>query len=255
MPFFFSKAFVFIVLVTTSVTFVAVKPVMATTLPPAFASIETLPGNQPNTYTNGPPPQVSEIVNGDGAGGASATSNLVGASVTGSAAANATETYYYAVTGPANTNPVPLLASYHIDANASSFIGANGLEEGAIASISDNGTLLGYKSTPLTTPGAISIAGPQSFTTLEGQQNEIELYVNVGAGDPLYKLGMFAQASAGLNLQIDPTWLAANPGYSLKFSAGIDNAPVSAVPLPPSALMFTTALLALSVFAWRQRKA
>jgi hypothetical protein len=55
-------------------------------------------------------------------------------------------------------------------------------------------------------------------------------------------------------VQIDPSFLDTNPGYSLEFSAGVDNVPLSETPLPPALPMFSAALLALGAFAWRRRK-
>jgi len=63
-----------------------------------------------------------------------------------------------------------------------------------------------------------------------------------------------ASATASVNsyVYIDPTFAAANPGYSLMFSAGIDN--VAPVPLPASAWLLLSSIGGLGVFA-RKRKA
>jgi hypothetical protein len=61
--------------------------------------------------------------------------------------------------------------------------------------------------------------------------------------------GGIANAVADPYFQIDPAFLAANPGYSLEFSPGITNQPVSAVPLPASFPLFLTGLLGLMGFA------
>jgi hypothetical protein len=61
-----------------------------------------------------------------------------------------------------------------------------------------------------------------------------------------------ASAYIDPHLFIDPTFAGANE-FSLQFSEGIDNSPVSATPLPPALSMFGAALLALGAFSWRRR--
>lgn len=61
----------------------------------------------------------------------------------------------------------------------------------------------------------------------------------------------FAHAWADPTIQIDPTFLAANPQYSLSFSS---NLPAPAVPVPAAAWLFGSGLVGL-VGASRKRKA
>jgi len=79
------------------------------------------------------------------------------------------------------------------------------------------------------TPYAISIAAITSFS---------------GSGS--------GSATSDPFLQIDPALVTA--GEFLEFSAGVDNVPISATPLPPALPMFGAALLALGGFAWRRRR-
>jgi hypothetical protein len=65
--------------------------------------------------------------------------------------------------------------------------------------------------------------------------------------------GASATATADPYFQIDPAFLAANPGYSLEFSPGIDNVPISATPLPPALPLFASGVIALAGFAWRRK--
>jgi hypothetical protein len=62
-----------------------------------------------------------------------------------------------------------------------------------------------------------------------------------------------ATATADPYIQIDSAFLAANPGYSLEFSQGINNVPVGVTPLPAALPLFGSAVVGLFGFAHRRK--
>jgi hypothetical protein len=68
-------------------------------------------------------------------------------------------------------------------------------------------------------------------------------------------LGQVAYASADPLIQIDPTFLANNPGLSLDFSAGIENGIAGAVPEPSTWAMMILGFAGLGLMGYpRSRK-
>jgi hypothetical protein len=63
-----------------------------------------------------------------------------------------------------------------------------------------------------------------------------------------------AQSLADPLFQIDAGFLADNPGYSLEFSPGVENAELSSVPLPAALPLLGSAVLGLAGFGARKSR-
>lgn len=248
-----AAAFAFSLVAVTSF----VSPVCAATLPLAFATAAASSnggGGVPGSVSNaGPPPQVANYQTFQSGGTASAGAFGVSATAYGSAAAQATEEYYFRVDGPQNGILIPLslvseLAAIAENAGCSK---TGCLYASASSNISFDNKVLAQRSS---NPNEL-ITFPPSKSVLSGVTQQIALVADVTTLDYNGIRGTFAQADSSLTITIDPAWLHANPGYSLEFSAGIDNSPFVAVaPLPAALPLFGTAIAGLGGAGWWKRR-
>jgi hypothetical protein len=234
-------------------------------LPPASATAIASGGTSTIINNSGPPPQVATYISSDPFGGhAVAAAGVplpaavpifgsagsgVSATAFGGAFAQATESYFFTILGPPGTLPIPLSLASTLSAivqNANSF--GNNSEAGS--NISYDGHKIAQRSSA---PNS-TIVLPPSIFALAGSVNEVDLFAEAASDDPQEKEGTFAQASAGLTIQIDPRYLATHPGYSLKFSQGITNEPLNPVPLPAALPMFGSAIAGLGGAGWWKRR-
>lgn len=98
-------------------------------------------------------------------------------------------------------------------------------------------------------PGSFSITGSFLAAACDLSINNCgsTFGVTLGVlGDTSYPASSFS-ASADPYIQIDPAFLALHPGYSIVVSAGIDNAPISAVPEPSALAIFGVALVGIGL--------
>ena len=148
--------------------------------------------------------------------------------------------YFFAVDGPASV-VVPLSAHIIIDATAGS--GAFDYGGGGVDIYTDQGSVSrsanadhgGSVDPSMMIPHArVDEWVPFSATTGDAYQNQIQI-----SGGATVEAGRHSNGVTKVYIDpyivIDPTWAAAHPGYSLSFSAGIDNAPgAGGVPEPAS---------------------
>jgi hypothetical protein len=242
-------------------TFAAVLFSLLTVTAPARAAIIDLPNVTAEVITAGgdfvgtPTLTSQSITEFDGVGIASVTSGApsVGVSATGAQAAFATENYYFAVIGPTNPS-VPTFVSGVVFATATETGGAS-----ASASITDANNQTNLNEQALDAPINPQLYQASHFYRVplflaSNSPYEVSLLAAAGGADPAEQRGAHAQADADPYVQIDPSFLAANPGYSLEFSAGIDNVPISAAPLPAALPLFGSGVIAMAGLAWRKRR-
>lgn len=95
-----------------------------------------------------------------------------------------------------------------------------------------------------------------------GQLFNTEVYVPVNVAgsvvmsaiaDTMAYNGDISLASVATSIEIDPNFLAANPGYSLQLSDGADNPPITPTPIPAAVYLLGSGLLGL--FGIKRRKA
>jgi hypothetical protein len=228
-------------------------PVQAVTVQLTSAFADTAAGGLTSSdHHSGLPPQISSYQSTvfKPLGGAMASSGAFGVSATsfGLAAGAATELYEFRVDGPQNGILVPLSVASTLAAIAeeAGCANMNCQHTSASSNISYDGKLVAQRSS---NPNEL-IDFPPAESVLSGDVHQVNLFAEASALDSGGKLGAFAQADSSLTLAIDPLWLAANPGYSLEFSDGVDPA---VTPLPSALPMFGAALLGLIAFAWRGR--
>jgi hypothetical protein len=126
-------------------------------------------------------------------------------------------TVFYEITGPVANTVVPLVISGKASTSA------DGPDAEGLAYIEYNdGDLYTCSST---------ITGPCGTESSSGSLDAVVFTNNFSGG--LYDLqviasgssssgtGKFSAKISGVTLAIEPTWLSSNPGYKLKFSAGI----------------------------------
>jgi MYXO-CTERM domain-containing protein len=256
-----SRAFVFVLLVIAGV------PARASLLPAAVGQSEAasqypLIPNETIINNFGIPSTASASDPFGGAAFASvskggtalfAQANFVaGSSFATSAQANLF--YDFEVIGP--SSPSTIFVPVNVQANLSAF-GGNGTEFGAIA----NAFLrMQYPFNAVGTQMNASVCSAEFACSNKLAVNqtlflEVNRPVEVEEGATAFNAAVPASlAMADPFIQIDPSFLADNPGFSLEFSDGIDNVPVSETPLPAALPMFGAALLALGAFAWRRRR-
>ena len=222
-------------------------------LPDPIASVTAGPSTNPDFAINtGLPPQAITFTNSvPFAGTATAAAGFSGVSATafGQTFAQASEQYFFTILGPQGTLPIPLSLASTLTAivdNANSF--GNNAEAGS--EISYDGHIISTRSSA---PNSTIVLTPSTFA-LPGSVNEVDLFTEAASNDPHENQGTFAQASAGLTIQIDPRYLATRPGYSLQFSHGITNTPLNPVPLPAALPMFGAAVAGLGGAGWWKRR-
>jgi hypothetical protein len=154
-------------------------------------------------------------------------------------------TYSFEIVGPSSLNPVPL----SLQANLS------GIGDLGTASL----TLQYTQQNPAYLLVAIACGGG----CIPGYQSHVSVNQQLSV-TPNQPIKVQEQASAATDgtytaqalidpyFTIDPSFLAANPGYSLEFSPGIDNEPL-ATPLPAALPLFGSGVMMLAGFAVRRR--
>jgi hypothetical protein len=239
----------------------------AATLPLATFSV-SLTSYQDNYYMSGN----SQILNANvlgclgqacssATGTASKTLNGVGdnvVSVSGSSAANpdgstaeATIDYYFEAVGPANTG-----VAFDILAAGGASETGNGT---SFAHLYLNGSsVIGEPGTLTTACSSFEIDGCGSIgsafflnSVFGAQSNTVQELVLEVSGDVNPNGGTF-MASVDPTITIDPSFLAANPGFTLEFSSNVTQNPVSAVPLPAALPLFAAGLGAFGLMGRRK---
>jgi hypothetical protein len=172
----------------------------------------------------------------NGSGGCESTTSKAAASLnvstsgstSGNNPANATGsaqiTVYYAITGPVKNTAVPLVISGKAETSA------KGPDAEGLAYIEYNDGGLYTCSSTVTGPcGAEASSGSLNGVVFTNNFSGglYDLQVIVSGGSTL-GTGKFSARISGVTLSIEPSWLAANPGYKLKFSAGIHVAGLTA---------------------------
>jgi len=185
-------------------------------------------------------------------------------SLNGSSISSSLE-YFYDISGPTNAL-VPISVSYSISivglGNPLLPFGIGGFQATAETAVESQNAFTVEELTGLFSgPGCVVLtcvvnglrAGPntpasqvQSGTlSLTAQANipyQIVLGVNafqIGFGE--------VRVFADPYIEIDPSFLADNPGFAVEVSLGISNAPISAVPEPASIAIFAVALAGLQM--------
>lgn len=180
----------------------------------------------------------------------------VASSATGWNYAQAQVTYFFEVVGPSNPT-----AQIDISGTVQAFTDAPYINfgPGALASVSISSTsalwtaaaVVGYTPVSYLTSGYIPASGlfddMVNVPTNQLLSVQLQVYSETGSegnftGSPT-PLTYTANALADPYIQLDPSFSAANLGYSLEFSAGINNAPLSSTPEPA-----TWAMLGFGVF-------
>lgn len=192
---------------------------------------------------------LTEYVGGGTASSSASTSAALTLSASGSttattlglpqAVAGASVAFYYEVLGPTAYTAVPMVFSGNFSASAS---GANAYAlaqtqyNTTTGSLGNESCAATYNTCSTTYPSGsfLDTFSVYSSSTSQGifTQNDIGLSVQGEA----YTNGQF---NAGIDpiLEIDPSFLAANPGYSL-----VESSNISTVPVPPSILLLLSGL-------------
>lgn len=206
----------------------------------------------------------------------------VGTSSTGYAGASAVEYYYFQINGPAATQ-APLTVSGFVNAiveNANSYSysiaetafwidepfpgqknnpfwvsppnppeGDYGYARGGPTALAANSACAGFCD-----PGWSASHGfDESLMIKTNEPYLVTMVAGVMTTDYGWRDGTLARALVDPTFTIDPSWLFANPGYSLEVSPGLDNGKL-ATPLPPALALYGTGILALITFAWHRRR-
>ena len=164
-------------------------------------------------------------------------------------ATGASINYYFAVTGPSDV-PVPIIYNGNIS------ISGNAPNDAPVG-VSARDGIFGY-SDPT---GVSNLCGTFLVCSLSGFSAgsypiDESLTIPTNTTEEVYVLAyMFETGYLGSGLpafnetltvdpfiQIDPTWLSSNPGYSLEFSSGVGNSPLSAAPEPATWAMMLVGL-------------
>jgi hypothetical protein len=259
MPRPFCRVFVFALLAVAAAA--APGRTVAATLPAANFLAETgpwlqlPPDNYPSQYSNGAGtqtalsnnPAIPYFASAVASPGTSSIDPYATAKSKGYLAVGYGEAdYYFEVVGPQSIS-VPISIQGELAASQASA----GTDFATSSLYLSQGPGLFYKSVSAPSTGGIA-----STTGVLGDVNvnsNSEIFVQLAAHTGTYTYNIDT-ALADPYFSIDPSWLAANPGYSLEFSDGIDNVPISATPLPPALPMFGAALFALGACAWRRRR-
>jgi hypothetical protein len=169
------------------------------------------------------------------------------------AGASAGVTYYIAILGTDAADPNSLaMVDYSTSGGASGGTASQATTSiaGAFGGVACSGT-----DDCGDTPSAFSISGTFMAQSCDlavnncGSSFGITVAVTADtSGDD----GAFS-AYADPYIYIDPTFLASNPGYSVVVSAGIDNAPISAVPEPCALAIFGVALVGIGMMRGQRR--
>jgi hypothetical protein len=216
-------------------------------------------------YTGSPP--LSAVAIGWGTGVATAEISpfpVVSASSTGGGIVNATLTYQFEIVGP-SYNSVPTTVSGTTTAYLTN--GTDQTRSIAIASVQiTNSALEVLDSSACITEFnddapcwgwgiAGSFSQNLSLTSNVVYTALISAYAN--AADPCEIIGgcyaVSATASADPYIQIDPAFLAANPGYSLVLSPSVGNIPTSSSTPEPTSFGLVAAGL-IGAYGWSKRR-
>jgi hypothetical protein len=157
--------------------------------------------------------------------------------------------YSFTVDGPVSGVVVPLFAMYALHASA-----VGGVTN-ALATFSITGTRNDFFE-KLTADGAFSNPAGINATRPVGLEPGRIGVISLGIGG--LSFGGLADAYVDPYIFVDPAFLASNPGYSVRVSAGIGNAPlVSTVPEPETyaLMMLGLGLLASRRLAAKRREA
>ena len=150
--------------------------------------------------------------------------------------------YTVYISGGSGTAIIPIDITASGSASASSSTDAGAEASLAINNNNQDSACAGGDTTRFCTPtsfagmivyNAFSVHGAGSFT------------VDLTADAWVDSRGGSASATLDPFIQIDPSFLAANPGYSLSFSAGVTNQP-SSTPEPSTLLLLGTGLAGLT---------
>jgi hypothetical protein len=171
--------------------------------------------------------------------------------------AEAQEHYFMEVLGPANTN-APVNMQFSLVTLATGNSGANGslsinqLSAGPPLFLAQACAASGsFGCSGINTSSITSVA---RLTLPTNQIFSVNMETNSGAETNLVGnrlLGGTSSASLDPFFFIDPS-VGDAQDFSLAFSEGVGNEPVSAVPLPQALPMFGAALGALGAFGWRR---
>ena len=217
-------------------------PARADVLPPATGSVGYLSSIDVGQFVQGPPneslsdlqsPTIFQEAQSSGAPEASAE-------VSGNGTAGAGLLYYFEIEGPYRTTPIDVTLNYMLLV-AGNYTPVVGSGDGAFL-ISDSNGLIFADASALGNNMIGQFLLPLSWNT------PIEVQINADAAiEPIY-VDDFSSVFASLFISLDPALTA--EGYSLVFSAGIDN---EAVP-ESSSLALAGAGLILAALMRRFRK-
>jgi hypothetical protein len=246
----------FLVITVFALLFGAYAHAWASTLPPATGFSQILIHGEQNGGAT--VPSAASLTLGDSSGSAfisgapdpSVQAYAGNGDGLNPALADAYESYYVEALGP-GVQAIPLVVQASIFTLASSNTQSSG---GASGCLSINGPYCtGSNAVNLANSNTGHNSNIEDFTqrlsVTPGTLTTISMSVST-----LENVQGFASAIVDPYVYIDPTWLAANPGYSLEFSPGIGNEAPS-TPLPAALPLFASALGGLGGTAWLRRRA
>jgi len=159
--------------------------------------------------------------------------------------------YYVSVVGPSDINvPLDLLGFTSTEGNTSDAGSGGGWISEASFTIGNSDVNVIDSSLDYN-PGGYNIVDQQSGYNPQTYSNIVNIPFSISANssqsiflDVYASVGGTTAAFTTIDptIQIDPDFLAENPGYSLVFSPGIGNTPVSAAPEPSSWLLMILGL-------------